>query len=216
MKTLLLTGFEPFLEHPFNPAEYIVRQLNGKQIGFYKIAGKVLPVDYRRSALELLGHYEALQPDAVMMLGLAAGRNRITPERIAININDGPNDNSGEEMTDVPIAGEGPAAYFSTLPVRKFVNLLNKRGFPAELSNTAGAYLCNNVMYSMLHHINKVKHRIPAGFIHVPPSNELAVNDRRLSGWPKETLQNSIEILIESLDQKIAGDERTWKSYTTD
>ncbi|MDN4524461.1 pyroglutamyl-peptidase I [Fictibacillus fluitans] len=216
MKTLLLTGFEPFLEHPFNPAEYIVRQLDGKQIGSYHIAGKVLPVDYRRSAHELIGHYEELRPDAVVMLGLAAGRNRITPERIAINLNDGPNDNLGEEMTDVPIAGDGPAAYFSALPVRKFVNVLNERGFPAELSNTAGAYLCNNVMYSMLHHLDKAEHSIPAGFIHVPPSNELAVEDRRLSGWPKETLQKGIEILIEALDQKIAGDERTWKSYTTD
>ncbi|SFE36280.1 pyroglutamyl-peptidase [Bacillus sp. OV194] len=216
MKTLLLTGFEPFLDHPFNPTEFIATELNGKVIGGYEVKGRVLPVEYGRSANELISHYEELQPDAVIMLGLAAGRNRITPERVAINVNDGPIDNSGDEMSGMPIIDGGPAAIFSTLPVRKFAKILNKRGIPAELSNTAGAYLCNNVMYSMLHHLEKSKLDIPAGFIHVPPSYELAVNDRSISGWPKETLLNAIEVVIDSLDKKITGDEQKWKNYMTD
>ncbi|MDN4075523.1 pyroglutamyl-peptidase I [Fictibacillus terranigra] len=216
MKTLLLTGFEPFLNHPFNPTEYIAHQLNGNVVGSYQVRGKVLPVEYGSSAHELITYYEELRPDAVIMLGLAAGRNRLTPERVAINVNDGPSDNSGEERADKPIIDGGPAAFFSTLPVRKFVNILNKRGIPAELSNTAGAYLCNHVMYSMLHHLEKSKHEIPAGFIHVPPSYELAVNDRSISGWPKETLLYAIEIVIDSLDKTLTGDEQKWKNYMTD
>ncbi|MED2973851.1 hypothetical protein P4361_16600 [Fictibacillus sp. B-59209] len=116
----------------------------------------------------------------------------------------------------MPIIDGGPAAIFSTLPVRKFAKILNKRGIPAELSNTAGAYLCNNVMYKYAASLGKIKSRYTCGFIHVPPSYELAVNDRSISGWPKETLLNAIEVVIDSLDKKITGDEQKWKNYMTD
>lgn len=216
MKTLLLTGFEPFLNHPFNPTDYIAKELNGKEIGGFNVIGRTLPVEYGRSSSEMISLFTEFQPDAVMMLGLAAGRNRITPERIAINVNDGPSDNTGEEMLDVPIIENGPAAYFSALPVRKLVNVLNDRGFPAELSNTAGAYLCNNVMYSMLHYLEQSGRRVPAGFIHVPPSHELAVSNREMSGWAKETLVEAIKLMIETLNKKQTGDELRWKNYMTD
>ncbi|TLS38542.1 pyroglutamyl-peptidase I [Pseudalkalibacillus caeni] len=200
MKTLLLTGFEPFLDHKLNPTEHIVNLLDGKEIGNYRIHGKVLPVAYEQSAEKLLSYYEELKPDAVISLGLAAGRNKITPERIAINVNDGIRDNTGNTPVDQPIISDGNDAYFTKLPIRKMIDTLLEKGIPAEISNTAGTYLCNNVMYSMLHEINKSGKSIPSGFIHIPASFELAITNPKLPSWPLDTLQEAVETLIKVLD----------------
>ncbi|WP_261131822.1 pyroglutamyl-peptidase I [Bacillus sp. Marseille-Q3570] len=199
MKKVLLTGFEPFLDHGVNPTEIIVDNLDGKTIGSYEVVGRVLPVEFDRSAEVLLGLVRELEPDAVVCLGLAAGRDKITPERIAININDGVPDNSGRTPVDEAIDEDGPAAYFSTLPIRKMVNAMRESGIPASISNTAGTYLCNNVMYSVLHEYEKRGETIPAGFIHVPASFELVLENGRLPGWPLETIQRALEIAIGEL-----------------
>ncbi|WP_221566952.1 pyroglutamyl-peptidase I [Alkalihalobacillus sp. TS-13] len=200
MKKLLLTGFEPFLDHGINPTELIVKNLAGKTIRGYEVVGRVLPVEFDRSAEVLLGYVREHEPDAVVCLGLAAGRDKITPERVAININDGVRDNNGRIPVDELIVEDGPAAYFSTLPIRKMVNALRENGLPAEISNTAGTYLCNNVMYSLLHHYEKRSETIPAGFIHVPASFELSVENGRLPGWPVETIQRALEIAIGEIE----------------
>ncbi|WP_257347461.1 pyroglutamyl-peptidase I [Pseudalkalibacillus decolorationis] len=201
MKKLLLTGFEPFLDHSSNPTDYIVKQLDGKVVGNYQITGHVLPVEFDRSAEKLLNHVHELEPDAVISLGLAAGRNKITPERVAINVNDGVRDNSGNKPIDVPIIEAGNDAYFSTLPIRRMVDHLLEKGIPAEISNTAGTYLCNNVMYSMLHDTRQRGTNIPSGFIHVPASFQLAVQNPKLPGWPLDTIQKAIELVIKVLDE---------------
>ncbi|WP_408007857.1 pyroglutamyl-peptidase I [Pseudalkalibacillus sp. A8] len=200
MRKLLLTGFEPFLDHGVNPTELIVKKLDGKTIGGYQVIGRVLPVEFDRSAEVLLGYVQELEPDAVFSLGLAAGRDKITPERVAINVNDGVRDNKGQVPVDEPIVEDGPDAYFSTLPIRKMVNTLKERGIPAEISNTAGTYLCNNVMYSVRHYLEKQGKSIPAGFIHVPASFELSVENIRLPGWPLETIRKAVEIAIGELE----------------
>ncbi|WP_349408625.1 pyroglutamyl-peptidase I [Pseudalkalibacillus sp. SCS-8] len=200
MKTLLLTGFEPFLDHDFNPTERIVTVLNGEKIGAYEVVGRVLPVDYEMAAPELLNAVDEVKPDAVISLGLAAGRNKITPERVAINVNDGVKDNTGRIPVDEPIVEGGNAAYFSTLPIRQMVNRLQEVGIPAEISNTAGTYLCNNVMYTLLHDFEEKGVNVPSGFIHVPASFELAVESGRWPSWPLETIQRAVEIMIEVLD----------------
>ncbi len=200
MKKLLLTGFEPFLDFAINPSDQIVRTLHGEQIGEYEVIGITLPVEFARSGPEIIRHFEAVKPDAVISLGLAGGRNNITIERIAVNCIDGEADNSGVRYQDASIVAEGPVAYFSTLPIRMIVEELRSAGYPAEISNTAGLYLCNNVMYHMLHTIEQQKLNIPSGFIHLPATHELAVQYKRsMPSWELQSLVEAIRICIKSL-----------------
>ncbi|MFS0821379.1 pyroglutamyl-peptidase I [Bacillus sp. 1P02SD] len=201
MKKLLLTGFVPFLDNPINPTEEIVRALEGQTIGGYEIVGKVLPVDFAESAKQCIAHINEIKPDVVISLGLAAGRNKVTPERIAINCRDGAADNSGVKLQDAPIEEEGPAGYFSTLPIRAFVNASVEKGYPAVISNTAGTYLCNNVMYSVLHKIEQENLEMRAGFIHIPASHELALKKNGIPSWSLADLTASIRTMIEVLGE---------------
>ncbi|KQL37880.1 peptidase C15 [Bacillus sp. FJAT-25509] len=197
MNTLLLTGFEPFLNFSINPTEEIVKELNDQVVGSYQIIGKVLPVDFNTAGNELLNLFHTYNPSAVISLGLAGGRYKITPERIAINCNDGAADNKGNKFDGAKIDAEGPDGLFSTLPIQKVVNELNNHKFPAEISDSAGTYLCNNVMYQMLNELKKINKQIPSGFIHIPASHEMAVIDRKLPSWSQSDLMNAIKLVIE-------------------
>lgn len=199
MKKLLLTGFEPFLSFMVNPTMRIVEELNGQEIGGYQVIGKVMTVDFVSSGRELLSYIKEVKPDVVLSLGLAGGRYKITPERIAINVKDGASDNQGHIPMDELIRAEGEPGYFSTLPVRQMVNALIKEGFPAEISNTAGTYLCNNVMYEALHYAKTNNLPMKAGFIHIPASHELAIQHGKIPSWSHADLKRGIEICIEVL-----------------
>ncbi|WP_010632441.1 pyroglutamyl-peptidase I [Sporolactobacillus vineae] len=200
MKHLLLTGFEPFLNNPINPTQTIAQKLNSETIGNYRVYSHVLPVDYSRSSKVLISKFEELNPDAVLMLGLAKGRSYITPERIAINCNGGPKDNTGMVTGDQKIDPSGLDGYFSKLPIHHFVEALHEENLPSSISNTAGTYLCNNVMYSMLNYLYKTKQGIPAGFVHVPASHELSVLlDENVPSWSTEDLVRGIRKLISVL-----------------
>ncbi|MFD1173667.1 pyroglutamyl-peptidase I [Oceanobacillus picturae] len=198
MKKLLLTGFEPFLEFPINPTTSIAQSLNGEQYKGYEIIGEVLTVDFRKSGKQLVELIEQHKPDAIISLGLAAGRNCITPERIAINCNDGPVDNEGHKPDGEAIFEDGADGYFSTLPIKKIVERLKEEKLPAKISNTAGAYLCNNVMYHGLHYAKQHGLTIPSGFIHIPASHALAV-EKNMPSWSEEDLVKGIKIAIETL-----------------
>jgi pyroglutamyl-peptidase len=203
MKTLLLTGFVPFLNFTINPTEQIVTELDQQVIGHYKVQSRVLPVDFNQSADQLLQHINEIQPDAVISLGLAAGRAHITPERIAINCKDagGAPDNEGNIYQDEPINQSGPAGYFSTLPIRVVVNHLTENNYPAKVSNTAGTYLCNNVMYAALHHLTtRNQPDVQAGFIHIPASHELATQLNNTPSWSLQDLTTATRLIIETLD----------------
>lgn len=145
-------------------------------------------------------HIESVQPTVIVSLGLAGGRSQITPERIAININDGPIDNDGYKPVDEEIITGGDAGYFSTLPIRGMVNALREQGFPAKISNTAGAYVCNNVMYQALHYANKQQPKIAAGFIHVPASHALAVEKGQMPSWSLKDLVEGVRICLKELE----------------
>ena len=201
MKKLLLTGFEPFLEFPFNPSQVIAKELDGKIIGDYQVVGKILPVEFSRSAKVLLDYFHQENPDVVISLGLAGGRDRITPERVAINCNDGPKDNTGVVMVDQPIEEAGETAYFTSLPIRKMVDKLIANEYPAEISNSAGTFLCNNVMYTMLNEIHKKDLDVKAGFIHIPASHELAIKKQNLPSWSMNSLIHAITLCIEALNE---------------
>lgn len=200
MKTLLLTGFEPFLKYPVNPTMKIAEELHGMEIGGYKIHSEILPVEFSVSGERLVEHIKAIKPDAVLSLGLSGGRFHITPERIAINVSDGPVDNSGHAPVDEPIMEDGADGYFTNMPIRKMVDAVKKVGLPADISNTAGAYLCNNVMYRALHHAQQ-QPGLLAGFIHIPASHELSVEHGRVPSWSHEDLKRGIVACIEVLSE---------------
>ncbi|MFC4321934.1 pyroglutamyl-peptidase I [Litchfieldia salsa] len=200
MKKLLLTGFVPFLDNPINPTEEIVKALEGQEIGNYEVVGRILPVDFSESAVQLETYMDEVKPDVVMSLGLAAGRTKITPERIAINCRDGAEDNQGVKLQDALIDEDGPAGYFSSLPIRKFVDTLNESGFPATISNTAGTYLCNNVMYAALQKIERENLAMKAGFVHIPASHRLAVQNPKLPSWSSRDLEEAVVEMIKVLD----------------
>lgn len=201
MKTLLLTGFEPFLNFSINPTMRIARELHGQEVGDYKIHSEVLTVDFKKSGKQLLEHLEKIQPDAVISLGLAGGRYKMTPERIAINVNDGEPDNSGNIPVDEVIREEGADGYMTTLPVRKMVNRLIEEGLPAEISNTAGTYLCNHVMYQSLHFASQHNRQMPSGFIHIPASHELAIQHGKIPSWSHDDLKKGILTCIKVLSE---------------
>lgn len=201
MKKLLLTGFRPFLDYTVNPTMKIVEALDGTKVGNYEVIGKIMQVDFNSSGEALLKFINEEDPDAVISLGLAAGRYKMTPERIAINFKDGAVDNEGNKPVDEPIRIEGEPAYLSTLPVRKMVDSLLANGLPATISNTAGAYLCNNVMYEGLHYAKTHKPDMPSGFIHIPASHELAIQHGRIPSWSHEDLLKGVRICIEALEE---------------
>ena len=196
---LLLTGFVPFLDNPINPTEEIVKRLSGKTINGYTIETAVLPVDFKHSEEKLLEEIQAINPDVVIMLGLAAGRSKVTPERIAINVKDGAADNEGYAPVDVPIEHNGPDGLFSTFPIRQMVDTLKAQGYPAVISNTAGTYLCNNMMYVALNEAQKRRPNMRAGFIHIPASHELALQNEKIPSWSLRDLTEAVKICIETL-----------------
>ncbi|MBX0357683.1 pyroglutamyl-peptidase I [Halobacillus sp. Nhm2S1] len=200
MKKLLLTGFEPFLDFPINPTTHIVEELKGKEMNGYQIEGRILPVDYNKSGQEILEHIQDVEPDAVISLGLAAGRYKITPERISINCNESnEKDNEGNTPDGDRIQEEGPDGLFSTLPIKRFVEDLQLKGYPAEVSNTAGTYLCNHVMYQALYHFHENNLEVPSGFVHIPASHDLAVQHGKLPSWSQKDLTGAVKHIIQLL-----------------
>jgi len=202
MKKLLLTGFEPFLTFSLNPTMQIVKELHNSEINNFQIEGHILPVDFNHSEKELLVLLDKVKPDIHISLGLAGGRSKITPERIAINIKDGDADNEGHKPQDEWIDPDGREAYFSTLPVREFVDALNAAGYPAEISNTAGTYLCNNIMYVGRKYAEETAPHMKSGFIHIPASHELAIEHGRMPSWSHADLVAAIRICLETITKQ--------------
>ncbi|MED4552660.1 pyroglutamyl-peptidase I [Lysinibacillus capsici] len=196
MTKILVTGFEPFLDYKINPTMQIVEELNGKKIDCYDIVGRILSVDFQQSAEQLKHHIEEVKPQIIISLGLAGGRFKVTPERIAINVKDGEPDNNGYTPVDERIHEEGADAYLTNLPIRSMVNRLQAEGYPAEISNTAGTYLCNNIMYEGLAYAQQHE-GVRAGFIHIPASFELAIQHGKIPGWSIRDLVAAVQLCIE-------------------
>lgn len=164
---LLLTAFDPFGGGTINPALEAAK-LVGMVAGVDIIKLEV-PTVFGTSVDTVISAIEKHLPDAVLCVGQAGGRAGLTPERVAINIDDARiPDNEGHQPVDRPIAAEGPAAYFSTLPVKAMTAAIRQAGLPSDLSNTAGTFVCNHLMYGVLHHLAKHHPAIRSGFLHVP------------------------------------------------
>jgi pyroglutamyl-peptidase len=174
---LLLTGFEPFGGSSVNPSIQVVRVLaNGPMEGVH-LQTAMLPVDKVSGPATLVMAVESYKPDVVICLGQATGRAVISIERVAVNLLDyAIPDNSGAQVKDEPIVPDGPAAYFTSIAVREIRDAVQAAGVPAELSLSAGAFLCNQVLYTLLHHISVNKLPIKAGFIHMPALPEQVID----------------------------------------
>ena len=163
MKKILVTGFEPFGGEEINPSLEILNVLVERQ----DVIGCRVPVVFRSAAESVLEHPQLGECGAILMLGQAKGRAGLTVERIAINVDDASiPDNNGDQPKDRPILSDGPAAYFATIPIKRAVSAIRAAGIPASVSNSAGTYVCNHLMYRVLAHLESTG--IPAGFIHVP------------------------------------------------
>lgn len=165
---ILVTAFDPFNGESINPAQEAMALLPDA-LGKAEIRKLSVPTVFFESARAVIEAMALYQPDAVLMLGQAGGREGLTVERVAINLADADiRDNKGHQPQDEPIEKTGPAACFATLPVKKMVSAIKEAGLPAQISNTAGTFVCNHLLYSVLHHINA--HDLPcrAGFIHLP------------------------------------------------
>lgn len=193
MSKVLLTGFEPFGNTSLNPSGEIVKRISGSNI-----VTSILPVAYMSSAEALLSLIEEHNPDVIIMLGQAEGRTQITPERIAINLDDARiPDNEGVLRQNQEIIQDGPVAYRSTLPVVEIVEALKSEGIPAALSLSAGAFLCNHIFYIAQHKF-KGSH-VRSGFIHVPLMDE---QQQEFPGMPTISLDQmvkAVETILKTL-----------------
>ena len=170
MKKLLITAFEPFGGEKINPSWEAVVRLPDTLHG-YELTKLCLPVVFGEAAELAIGKAEELGADVLLFVGQAGGRRAITPELVAINLRYASiPDNKGNQPTDEPIIDGDSTAYFSTLPVRKMAEAIQSSGIPSAVSYSAGAYVCNEVLYRALSHFSKVPTRV--GFIHVPYSEE--------------------------------------------
>ena len=193
MNTVLLTGFEPFGKATLNPSAEIVKRINGENI-----VTAILPVAYAKSANRLLALIAEHNPDVVICLGQAEGRKEITPERVAINLDDARlADNEGVLRNDLKIVEEGPDAYFSTLPVKELVEAIKAQGIPAAVSLSAGAFLCNHVFYVAQNRL--VDTNVRSGFVHVPLMDEQAGEFPGLPTMPLDQMVTAVRAMLEVL-----------------
>ncbi|MCW7548098.1 pyroglutamyl-peptidase I [Photorhabdus sp. APURE] len=197
MKTILITAFEPFDGETINPSWESVRQLQNQQLSGAHIETRQLPCVFNTSLTNLYAAIDEIQPELVIAVGQAGGRPDITVERIAININDARiPDNQGNQPIDTPIVATGPAAYFSTLPIKAIVSGLQAAGIPASISQSAGTYVCNHVMYGLLHHLALTYPNVRGGFIHIPYLPEQAVKHPGTPSMALETITTALKIAI--------------------
>ena len=167
IKTVLLTGFEPFNQATVNPAWEAVRALDGWQGANFRVEVRQLPCVFGQAIDTIARAVDELYPDLVIAVGQAGGRPDISVERVAINVDDASIlCNAGRQPIDQPIVAGGPAAYFSTLPIKAIVHALRERGLVAGVSQTAGTFVCNHVFYGLMHHVKG--RELKAGFIHGP------------------------------------------------
>lgn len=166
MKRLLVTGFEPFGGEAVNPSWEAVKQLP-ETVGQYTLYRCCIPVVFGEAARCVLVTAEEIRPHVILCVGQAGGRKAVTPERIAVNIRDARiPDNRGNRPAGERILPEGDAAYFATVPVVAMAEEIQKAGVPGIVSNSAGAFVCNDTLYTLLHHYRETG--VQVGFIHVP------------------------------------------------
>ena len=208
---ILVTGFDPFGGEKVNPALEAVKSLpsviHGAEIRWVEI-----PTVFYQSAEVLEAEIVRYQPNVVLCIGQAGGRTSLTPERVAINQDDARiPDNQGNQPIDTPIRLDGEAAYFSTLPIKAMVQAIKEDGLPATVSNTAGTFVCNHLMYQALYLADEKFPHMRAGFMHIPYMTEQVVNKPNTASMCLRDIVRGIEAAIGAIvdhkdkDLKLVG-----------
>ena len=209
---VLITGFDPFGGESINPALEAVKKLPDTIEGA-EIIKLEIPTVFRKSLEKIEENIIKLNPDVVISIGQAGGRFGITPERVAINIDDARiPDNETNQPIDIPIFEDGDTAYFTTLPIKAMVKEMQDNGIPSSVSNTAGTFVCNHVMYGVLYMAAKKYPNIKAGFIHVPYIPSQVVTKQNQPSMSTEDIIKGLTLCIKAIvnnssDIKTVGGE---------
>lgn len=196
MRHILVTGFEPFGGETLNPSWEVVKQLEGMTIDDCRVVTRQLPCVFGESLTLLNSAIDELNPTVVIAVGQAGGRVDITVERVGINVDDARiPDKRGRQPIDVAIVPDGPAAWFSSLPIKAMVAAMRKKGIPASVSQTAGTFVCNHVMYGLLHKISE-RTNVKGGFIHIPYLPEQAAAHAGAPSMAAQTVKAALEIAL--------------------
>ena len=196
MKRLLITGFAPFGGDRVNPSWQAVQALPDT-VGGWELCKRELPVTFRGAPEALFAAVDAAEPDAVLMVGLAASRGMVTPERQGVNeMAARIPDNEGNQPQNEPVIPGGPEALFSTLPVEDMTEAILSAGVPARISDSAGRFVCNALLYSALYRLEQADDPVPAAFIHVPATPELAAG----KDLPTLTLDQIVTALTAAIE----------------
>ena len=204
MSEILLTGYEPFGEFESNPASQLANRLDGTTVSDATVVGRELPVVFDRVRPAREAAIDDHDPAIVCGLGLAAGRNTLSLERVGINLRDtaGIPDNEDRTVVDEPAVDDGPDAYFATLPLRTMKEAMLEAGVPTTLSTDAGTHACNNFLYAARHLAKTGDREFDAGFVHVPMSHEQAAE--RDDGEPSLALEAMADGLVAGLERAVA------------
>jgi pyroglutamyl-peptidase len=208
MKTILLTGFEPFAGEVLNASWEVARRLHGTltEDGSRVIAMQ-LPCVFGQALRALEERLDSLRPQTVVALGQAGGGPHVRLERVAINLDDAcMADNAGQQPIDVPVVEGGPAGYFSSLPVKAMASALRKAHIPVSVSHSAGTYVCNHVFYGLMHEASHRESLRRAGFIHLPYLPEQAVHYLKAPAMSLETQLSALRLALRVV-QTIHEDE---------
>lgn len=201
---ILVTGFDPFGGESINPSSEVVKRLP-KNVLDAEIIPLIVPTMFQLSISVIEEAILKYDPGVIVSIGQAGGRNAMTVERIGINVDDARiPDNAGVQRIDEPVVSSGPAAYFSTLPIKAMVQHIQNKGIHAAVSNTAGTFVCNHVMYGVLHLCATKYKNKRAGFIHIPYLSEQTKNKPE---YPSMSLEDIITGIIASLEAIVLYDK---------
>lgn len=196
---VLLTGFDPFGGDKVNPATEAVKRVSDNVNGVEVVKIEV-PTVFHKSIDVVAKAIEEEKPDAVLCIGQAGGRAELTPERVAINLDDARiADNEGNQPIDVKIFEDGEPAYFATLPIKAMVASIRNAGVPSSVSNTAGTFVCNHLMYGVLYTLAKKYPGVRGGFMHVPFIPEQVVNRANTPSMALADIVKGIEAAITAI-----------------
>lgn len=196
MKKVLLTGFEPFGGESVNPSWELARALSGEVIGGAKVVAVQLPCVFGEALRQLDEALARVRPVVALAIGQAGGRCDLSLERVAINVDDARiPDNAGAQPVDEPVVPDGPAAYFTTLPIKAIVAGLRAAGYPASVSQTAGTFVCNHLFYGLQHRLQGEP--IRSGFMHIPYLPEQAAHHPGAPSLPLPTLVAATRLALE-------------------
>ncbi|MCG3225437.1 MAG: pyroglutamyl-peptidase I [Candidatus Heimdallarchaeota archaeon] len=205
-KTVILTGFEPFGNSEVNPSILACQAFDGENMGGYSIQAFEIPLVFNEIKEKIVPLLEK-KPNAIICTGQSP-RAMLSLERVAINIADVSRTayNCETKPTDEILEDNGPAGYFTTLPIRKLKKSLEKNNIPCEISNSAGAFGCNQIFYHLMHYIAEKKVSIPAGFIHVPSLPEQVIG-KNIPSMSLDTIKSGLRIILQTLIDELESNK---------